>query len=98
MEIQYSEGIPCGIVDHEKNRMYFDTAKDYSEEFANFYEIYMAAVDPDDGNGDCSAMAISAEYSKGIPAMETALKALGKKLPFLKVQTTGPCSFALTVV
>lgn len=98
MEIQYSEGIPCGIVDHEKNRMYFDTAKDYSEEFANFYEIYMAAMDPDDGNGDCSAMAISAEYSKGIPAMETALKALGKKLPFLKVQTTGPCSFALTVV
>jgi hypothetical protein len=98
MEIQYSEGIPCAIVDHEKNRMYFETSGDYSEAFADFYEKYMTAMDPDEGNGDCSSMAISPEFSKGIYALEAALKEKGAVLPFIKVQTTGPCSFALTIV
>ena len=98
MEIQYSEGIPCAVIDEEKGRMYFDTSGDYSDAFAEFYESYMMAMDPDEGNGDCSAMAISEEYSKGIYEMERQLKARGgEKLPWLKVQTTGPCSFALTI-
>jgi methionine synthase II (cobalamin-independent) len=98
MEIQYSEGMPCIVIDREKGRMFFDTSGDYSEAFAEFYEPYMLAMDPDDGNGDCSAMAISNEFSKGIYAMEEKLKTLDRKLPFVKVQTTGPCSFALTIV
>lgn len=97
MEIQYSEGIPCAVIDNEKKRMYFDTASDYSEAFAQFYENYMAAMDPDSGNGDCSSMAISPEFSKGIYALEAALAGKPKR-PFLKVQTTGPMSFALTIV
>ncbi len=97
MEIQYSEGIPCVVIDEEKGRMFFDTAKDYSEDFATFYETYMAAMDPDEGNGDCSAMEITEEFSKGIYALEKKLKEDGKKVPWLKVQTTGPCSFALTI-
>lgn len=98
MEIQYSEGIPCSVIDTDKNRIYFDTSGDYSEEFAAFYESYIMAMDPDEGNGDCSAMAISGDYSRGIYAMEERLKAEGAKRNFVKVQTTGPCSFALTVV
>lgn len=98
MEVQYSEGIPCAVIDEVKKRMYVDTSKDYSELFADFYETYMAAMDPDAGTGDCSALAISPEFSRGIPALEKALKAKGAKLPFVKVQTTGPCSFALTIV
>ncbi len=99
MEIQYSEGMPCVVIDEEKGRMYFDTSQDYSDAFAEFYEAYMMAMDPDDGNGDCSAMAISEEYSKGLYAMERALeKRGGEKLPWLKVQVTGPMSFALTIV
>jgi len=98
MEIQYSEGIPCAVIDYEKGRMYFDTAIDYSEVFAEFYENYMAAMDPDEGNGDCSSMAISEDFSKGLYALERALKQKSGKLPFVKVQTTGPCSFALTLV
>jgi hypothetical protein len=43
-------------------------------------------------------MAISEEFSHGIYALEKRLKAMGKKLPWLKVQTTGPISFALTLV
>lgn len=98
MEIQYSEGMPSAVIDEEKGRMYFDTACDYSEAFAEFYESYMLAMDPDEGTGDCSAMAITEEYSKGIYALEERLKTTDKKLPWVKVQTTGPVSFALTIV
>jgi len=97
MEIQYSEGMPCTVIDAEKGRMHFDTAKDYSEEFAVFYEAYMGAMDTDSGSGDCSAMAISPEFSRGIYALLKRLKTTGVKPPFIKVQTTGPCSFALTL-
>jgi methionine synthase II (cobalamin-independent) len=98
MEIQYSEGMPCAVIDYEKGRMFFDTSIDYSELFADFYEKYMTAMDPDSGDGDCSSMAISNEFSKGIYALEKALKNKSEKLPFVKVQTTGPCSVALTIV
>ncbi len=98
MEIQYSEGLPCVEIDRVKGRMFFDTSKDYSEAFAAFYEAYMAATEAPAGTGDFSPLAISPEFSRGIYALEKRLKARGSKLPFLKVQTTGPCSFALTIV
>ncbi len=98
MEMQYSEGIPCVVIDRTKHRMFIDTAGDYSEAFAAFYEQYMVAMDPDDGTGDCSAMAISPEFSRGLYALENRLKSERGKRPFVKVQTTGPCSFALTIV
>ncbi|MFZ5518329.1 MAG: hypothetical protein ACOY90_16965 [Candidatus Zhuqueibacterota bacterium] len=98
MEIQYSEGMPCVVIDREKRRMNFDTSGDYSDAFAAFYEAYILAMDADEGSGDCSALAIRPEFSKGIYAFEKKLSARGGKLPFVKVQTTGPCSFALTIV
>ena len=98
MEIQYSEGMPNAVIDREKGRMYFDTSSDYSDSFAQFYENYMTAMDPDEGNGDCSSMAISPAFSAGLHAFENALKNNGGKRPFVKLQTTGPCSFALTIV
>jgi hypothetical protein len=98
MEVQYSEGMPNAVIDYEKRRMFFDTAKDYSEAFAEFYERYLAATDPESGTGDFSSMAISPDFSKGVYAFESVLKARSGTLPFIKVQTTGPCSFALTIV
>lgn len=98
MDIQYSEGLPRAIIDREKGRMYFDTAGDYSEDFAAFYETYMAAMDQTGESEDFSALAISPDYSRGIYKFEDELKAKGGKFPFIKVQTTGPCSFALTIV
>ena len=95
MEIQYSEGMPRAVVDEVKGRMYFDTSGDYSEEFAGFYERYMEACE--DEAAGFEAAAISPEFSRGLYALENALKNTGKR-PFLKVQTTGPCSFALTIV
>jgi len=97
MEVQYSENIPCAVVDKEKNRMYFQTDVDYSEQFAGFYEAYMTASDPDSGTKDFSSMAISETYSKGIYALLKTLKEKGKQ-PWLKVQSTGPITFALSIV
>jgi hypothetical protein len=98
MEIQYSEGMPCAVIDREKQRMYFDTAGDYSDALAAFFEVYLAAMGPDGGSGDCSAMTISRQFAQGIYALEERLKAQDHLRPFVKVQTTGPCTFALTIV
>ena len=65
---------------------------------SQFYDTYLSAMDADSGDGNCSAMAISRQFSKGIYALEERLKTDKNKLPFVKVQTTGPCSFTLSVV
>ncbi|GBU27009.1 hypothetical protein R84B8_00529 [Treponema sp. R8-4-B8] len=96
MEVQYSENMPCAVVDTEKNRLYFKTDVDYSEKFAEVYEAYMAATE--EGTNDFSKMAISEKYSKGIYALLKVLKEKGSKRPWLKVQTTGPITFALSIV
>ncbi len=98
MEIQYSEGLPCIKIDYDKERMFFDTTGDYSEEFASFYENYLTAMEGDPADVDWSSIGISPDFSKGIVAFEERLKTSGEKLPFVKVHTTGPVSFALTVV
>jgi hypothetical protein len=98
MEVQYSEGMPSAVIDREKSRLFFQTDGDHSDAMASFYEAYMTAMDPESGNGDCAAMAISPEFSKGFYEMEKRLKGQSGKRPFVKVQTTGPCSFALTIV
>lgn len=90
MEIQYSEGMPDVVIDREKQRMYIDTTDDTFAALGSFMEkIAMDEVD---------AFSISPEFSKGIYAMEAALKASGAKPAFIKVQTTGPLSFGLTIV
>jgi hypothetical protein len=70
--------------------MYIDTT---DESYAGI-SAFMEKIAMD----DVDAFAISPEFSKGIYAMETALRASGVKRPFVKVQTTGPISFGLTIV
>jgi hypothetical protein len=96
MEIQYSQGMPRAVVDTLKSKLTFDTSGDYSEDLAAFYEIYLAAMDPDDGDGDCSALAMDPEHAAGLYELLGRLSRGGKKYPCIKVQTTGPVSFALT--
>jgi hypothetical protein len=90
MEVQYNEGIPRVVIDREKQRMFIDTGGDTSMELAEFYEKFVAE--------DIDAFAIGPDYSRGIPALEAALQAAGGSRPFIKVQTTGPVSFGLTIV
>lgn len=98
MEVQFTEGMPRAVIDREKSRLYFDTTGDYSDELAEFYENYAAAMDPDEGTGDCSALAISRDFAAGIYMLESKLAESGKRLPVVKVQTTGPCTFSLACV
>ena len=97
MTPQYSESLPCIRFNYEKKSIYFDTSADSSQECAEFYEHYLAAMDPEDPGADCSAFAISPEYSKGIYAFEKKLQSLTERLKYVKVHTVGPCSFSLTV-
>jgi hypothetical protein len=90
MEIQYNEALPRVVIDRVKERMYIDTTGDYSMDLATFYEKFLEE--------DFDYFAITPEFSKGIYAMEKALDARGAKLPLVKVQTTGPISFGLTIV
>jgi hypothetical protein len=94
MEIQYSEGMPRIVLDSEKERIYFNTSGDYYDDLASFYAAYMAAEE----NGDYSAGAISSDYAIGLGALEKRLQMGGAKLPIVKCHTTGPISFALTIV
>jgi hypothetical protein len=78
------------VIDRVKERMYIDTTGDYSMDLATFYENFLA--------DNFDYFQITPEYSKGIYAMTDALTAAGGKRPFVKVQTTGPISFGLTIV
>jgi hypothetical protein len=89
MEVQYNQGLPRVVIDRAKERMYIDTAGDASMDLATFYEHFLAE--------DLDYFQITPEFSQGLPALETALQAAGRK-PFVKVQTTGPISFGLTIV
>lgn len=90
MEIQYSEGLPRVVIDREKQRMYIDTSGDTSMELASFYESFLAE--------DLDAFGITAEFARGIYALEDRLKAADRSYPFVKVQTTGPITFGLAIV
>jgi hypothetical protein len=90
MEVQYSEGLPRVVIDRAKGRMYIDTSGDASMEMAGFYEHFVAE--------NVDAFQITPEFSQGIYALEAALAAAGRRWPYVKVQTTGPLSFGLTIV
>lgn len=90
MEIQYSEGIPCVVLDEEKKRMYFETKKDITTDFESFYENYMAE--------NLEHFKISIEFSRGIYAMEKKLmkpEKLPPQLQYFKSQVTGPITTGL---
>jgi hypothetical protein len=95
MEIQYSEGLPCVVLDEIKGRMHFDTSNEDATAGAvgAFYEQYMAA----EASGDWSAFAISPAFAAGIDALVKEL-AKAPARPWIKVQTTGPLTIGLSVV
>ena len=89
MEVQYSEGLPRVVIDREKARMYIDTSGDSSLDLATFYENFLAE--------NLDYFQITPAFSQGIYALEAALKAAGRVRPFIKLQTTGPITFGLTI-
>lgn len=90
MYIQYSEGMPCIVIDENKGTIYFDTSGDIYEKLDIFYEKYVEK--------DIDYFGISKEFSSGFYTFENYLnnQDLGR-IKFLKGQVTGPVSFGLTV-
>jgi len=91
MEIQFSEGLPCAVLDETKQRMYFETSGDPTPELEKFYENYMAE--------NLEHFKISQEFTRGLYALEKILSQ--EKYPsiqFIKSQVTGPVTYGLTIV
>lgn len=91
MEIQYSEGLPCAVLDHDKGRLYIDTSSDPSAALEEFYEKYLA--------DDVGAFAITEGFAHGLHALAKRLEGLDRSgIRYLKMQVTGPISTGLSVV
>lgn len=93
MWIQFSEGLPRFRVDVESLSYAFDTSGDPLPDVEEFYTHYMAVID----GGTADAFDIGATYAQGIRIFQDRIRLEGKKRPLIKVQVTGPLSFALTV-
>jgi hypothetical protein len=88
MEIQYSEGLPCVVLDEAEGRMYFDTSGDTSTDLAGFYEHYLAE--------DLAFFGISQAFSRGIYEMEKRMREGGATRPsYFKTHITGPLTLGL---
>jgi methionine synthase II (cobalamin-independent) len=84
MYVQYSEGFPGAVIDG--NRIYVDTAKDYTKPLEELYAAYL------ENNAD--KFPISREYAAGLYAFleQSNLSPLA-----VKGHVTGPLSWGLTV-
>jgi methionine synthase II (cobalamin-independent) len=91
MEAQYSEAFPNVVIDDSNEKMYFNAGEESTVELEGFYESVMEE--------NLDHFKISAEFSRGIYAMEKRLK---KDRPpsvlFFKSQVTGPVTFGLATV
>lgn len=91
MEVQFSEGLPCVVLDDAKQRMYFETSGEPTRDLEQFYEACVSE--------NLEYFKISADFSRGIYAMEEILSQ--KHLPpakLFKSQVTGPVTFGLSIV
>ena len=84
MYVQYSEGFPGAVV--ENNRIYIDTAKDYTKALETLYQAYL--------ENDAANFGIGREYAAGFYAF---LEQPGLTPMAVKGHVTGPLSWGLTV-
>ncbi len=91
MEIQYSEGFPCVVLDEAKSKMIIDTSGDPTSELEKFYENFVIE--------NLDYFRISPDFSRGLYAMEKKLKeTLPSSILYFKHQVTGPLTFGLATV
>jgi len=93
MWIQFTEGLPRFRVDLENLNYFFDTSGDPSSDVEEFYTRYLEILE----GGSVDDFAIGTDYGRGIHLFLERLAEEERKRPFIKVQVTGPLSFALTV-
>jgi len=93
MWIQFTEDLPGFQVDFENLHYYFDTSAGTDAGVEEFFTHYLEVLE----GGTPEYFRVGPQYGQGIHVLLERLRKNGKKLPFLKVQVTGPLSFALTV-
>jgi hypothetical protein len=93
MWIQFAENLPRFQLDLKNLNYYFDTSGDPFSEVEEFFSKYLEVIE----GGSTDYFKIGQEHGRGIGVF---LERLGKgntKLPFIKVQVTGPLSFGMSV-
>jgi hypothetical protein len=91
MEAQYSEAFPNVVIDDSNEKMHFNTGEESTAALEGFYESVMEE--------HLDHFKISAEFSRGIHAMEKRLRAnRPSSVQFFKSQVTGPLTFGLATV
>lgn len=92
MYVQYSEGLPCLVVDREHGKIHFDTSRDVMEEIEPFYARVI--------EGNLDRFAMGEEYAPGFRLLIEAVcadDAARSALRCIKGQIVGPVSMGLTV-
>ncbi len=93
MWIQFSENLPRFRVDLQNLTYHFDTTGDPESDVELFYSRYLDILD----GASADDFFVSPDFGRGIHVLLEKLAASGEKKKFIKVQVTGPLSFALTV-
>ena len=90
MYVQYSEGLPCLVVDHTNEKIYFDTTRNVMAEMESFYGGVI--------EGDLDRFSLTEEYAPGFHRLIDALSGSARdNLACVKGQIVGPISFGLSV-
>ncbi|MEW6352437.1 MAG: hypothetical protein AB1646_25580 [Thermodesulfobacteriota bacterium] len=93
MWIQFTEGLPGFKVDLEQLKYRFDTSDDTAEEVEQFFAHYLEVIE----GAPPDRVSIGEEYGRGIHRFLNRLEQDGKHYPFIKLQVTGPLTFALGI-
>lgn len=89
MYLQYAEGLPGLVVDERARSIHVDSAA-AAAGTERAYQHYL--------DGDLDFFKISADRAAGLYAFLDLMRARPSSPPFIKGQTTGPISFALSLV
>jgi hypothetical protein len=90
MYVQYSEGLPGVVVDHDRERIFVRVDDHFAEHLEAFYAAVVA--------GDVDHFAIGRDHARGLHLfLEALARRPGPRPAWVKGQVTGPFSFAMTV-
>jgi hypothetical protein len=88
MYVQYSEGLPCIVIETDNEKIYFNTSGDIFSEIQTVYENFLSE--------NYDHFAITENYAKGLYKFKDLLKQKGK-LQLIKGQILGPVSLGLSL-
>jgi len=86
MVAQYSEGMPCVRIDHDREKMALEMDAKF-DELQEFYEHHL--------QGDTEYFALSADFARGFHGFLETVD--GRTWPVVKGQVTGPVTFSSSI-